>query len=120
MVQANTFGAAIVGSVPDLPKYQRWKSSYFKIISCFPKVLYVRGKKQTEKNTLSKSALYMLLTLTRNVSSRILICRCEVGSVELIAFYTPLNSPIPVGGQTWIFVLRCKNLTFCYVSMKIQ
>lgn len=55
-------GAAIVGSVPDLPKYQRWKSSYFKIIGYFPKVLYVRGKKQTEKNTLStKSALYMLL-----------------------------------------------------------
>jgi hypothetical protein len=73
MVQANTFGAAIVGSVPDFPKYQCWKSSCFKIINCFQKVLYVRGKKQTEKNTPSKSVLCMLLTLTRNVSSRILI-----------------------------------------------
>ena len=60
MVQANTFGAAIVGSVAELPKYQCWKSSYFKTINCFQKVLYACGKKnkQTNKNALEISALH--------------------------------------------------------------
>lgn len=58
MVQANTFGAAVVGSVPDLPKYQCWKSSCFKIINCFQKVLYVRGKKHRKKHPLEISALH--------------------------------------------------------------
>lgn len=73
MVQGNTFGAAIIDSFPELSKYQGWKSSCFKIISCFQKVIYARGK-QTKKS-LSKSVLCMSLTLTRNVSSRILIWR---------------------------------------------
>lgn len=51
MVQANTFGAAIVGSVPELPKYQCWKSSYFKIINCFQKVVYACGKKKKNKRS---------------------------------------------------------------------
>ena len=58
MVQANTFGAAIVGRVPELPKYQCWKSSYFKIINCFQKVVYACGKKKKKTNALEISALH--------------------------------------------------------------
>ena len=47
-----------------------------------------------------------------------------MGGGELIAFYTALNSHVSVGGlsigQGLIFVLRCKNLIFCLVSVKIQ
>lgn len=50
-----------------------------------------------------------------------------MGSGELIAFYTPLNSPTLVGLLVACYrpdmdlcAVGVRILTFCYVSMKIQ
>ena len=112
MVQANTFGAAIVGSVAELPKYQCWKSSYFKTINCFQKVLYACGKKKNKQTkTLLKSAPCILLTLTRNVSSRILICRWWGGQWGTDCFLYSLkqsNTCWTVGG-----LLQARHGSLC-------